>query len=75
VDQVEVTFLYGEYKGTLFVAIAQDGHNNILPIFFTIVEGETAKAWFFFLQNLRRYVTPQDGFCHIYVRQESINSA
>jgi len=59
VVQVDETFLYGKYRGTLLVVVAQDGRNNILPIAFAIVEGETAKAWFFFLRNLRSYVTPQ----------------
>jgi len=63
VVQVDETFLYGKYRGALLVAIAQDGQNNILPIAFTIVEGETADAWFFFLQYLQRYVTSQDGLC------------
>ena len=42
--QVDGTHLYGKYKGTLLVAVAQDGNQNILPIAFAIVEGETADA-------------------------------
>ena len=30
------------------MAIAQDGNQNILPIAFAIVEGETVNAWHFF---------------------------
>ncbi|KAK7341934.1 hypothetical protein VNO80_24875 [Phaseolus coccineus] len=75
VVQVDGTFLYGKYRGTLLVVVAQDGRNNILPIAFAIVEGETTDAWFFFLRNLRRYVTPQDGLCLISDRHESIKSA
>jgi len=37
--QVDGTFLYGRYMGTLLVAVAQDGRNNIFPIAFAIVEG------------------------------------
>jgi len=44
VVQVDKTFLYGKYRGTLLVAVAQDGRNNILPIAFAIIEGETAEA-------------------------------
>nr|KYP31902.1 hypothetical protein KK1_047552 [Cajanus cajan] len=73
--QVDGTFLYGRYKGTLLVAVAQDGRNNIIPIAFAVVEGETSDAWFFFLKNLRRYVTPQDGLCLISDRHEAIRSA
>ena len=39
--QVDRTHLYGQYKETLLIAVAQDGNQNILPITFAIVEGET----------------------------------
>ncbi|XP_027367983.1 uncharacterized protein LOC113873840 [Abrus precatorius] len=42
--QVDVTHLYGKYKEVLLVAVAQDGNQNILPIVFAIVEGETTDA-------------------------------
>jgi len=34
--------------GTLLVAVAQDGRNNIFPMAFAIIEGETTEAWIFF---------------------------
>ncbi|XP_025607888.1 uncharacterized protein [Arachis hypogaea] len=58
---IDGTHLYGKYEGTLLLAIAQDGNSNILPIAFTIVEGENAESWSFFLSNLRSHVTPQEG--------------
>jgi len=61
--QVDGTFLYIMYRGTLIVAIAQDERNKIFPIAFAIVEGEIAEAWFFFLKNLRTHVTPQQNLC------------
>jgi len=42
--QVDETWLYGKYKGTLLVEVAQDDNNKILPIEFTVVEGETTEA-------------------------------
>ncbi|XP_006596699.1 uncharacterized protein LOC114383855 [Glycine soja] len=39
--QIDGTWLYGRYKGTLLIAVAQDGANNIFPLAFAIVEGET----------------------------------
>ncbi|XP_015971841.1 uncharacterized protein LOC107495244 [Arachis duranensis] len=42
--QVDDTHLYGKYKGTLLVAVAQDENQNIVPIAFALVEGETANA-------------------------------
>nr|XP_025679056.1 uncharacterized protein LOC112779007 [Arachis hypogaea] len=59
--QVDDTHLYGKYKGTLLVAIAQDGNQNIVPITFALVERETADAWHFFLRNLRMHVVRKDG--------------
>ena len=56
--QIDGTWLYGQYKGTLLIAVAQDGANNIFPLAFAIVEGETADGWHFLLQNLKTHVTP-----------------
>jgi len=42
--QIDATWLYGKYRGTLLLAVAQDGNNKIFPIAFAIVEGETKEA-------------------------------
>ncbi|XP_016207126.1 uncharacterized protein LOC107647572 [Arachis ipaensis] len=73
--QVDGTHLYGKYKGCLLVAVSQDGNNNIVPIAFAIVEGETSDAWHFFLSNLRQHVVTWDGVGLISDRHESINAA
>ncbi|QHO56105.1 uncharacterized protein [Arachis hypogaea] len=73
--QVDGTHLYGKYKGTLLVAVAQDGNQNIVPIAFALVEGETADAWHFFLRNLRMHVVRKDGVGMISDRHESIRAA
>ncbi|XP_025680328.1 uncharacterized protein [Arachis hypogaea] len=73
--RVDGTHLYGKYKGCLLVAVSQDGNNNIVPIAFTIVEGETSDAWHFFLSNLRQHVVTRDGVGLISDRHESINAA
>ena len=73
--QVDGTHLYGKYKGALLVAVARDGNQNILPVAFAIVEGETADAWHFFLDNLRKHVVTRDGVGIISDRHESINAA
>ncbi|RYR37533.1 hypothetical protein Ahy_A09g042411 [Arachis hypogaea] len=73
--RVDGTHLYGKYKGCLLVAVSQDGNNNIVPIVFAIVEGETSDAWHFFLSNLRQHVVTRDGVGLISDRHESINAA
>ncbi|RYR46998.1 hypothetical protein Ahy_A07g032893 [Arachis hypogaea] len=73
--RVDGTHLYGKYKGCLLVAVSQDGNNNIIPIAFAIVEGETSDAWHFFLSNLCQHVVTRDGVGLISDRHESINAA
>ncbi|XP_058767706.1 uncharacterized protein LOC131641423 [Vicia villosa] len=73
--QIDGTWLYGKYKGTLLMAVAQDGNSNIFPVAFALVEGETVGGWGFFLRNLRTHVSPQPGLCLISDRHASIESA
>ncbi|XP_058726374.1 uncharacterized protein LOC131597713 [Vicia villosa] len=40
--QIDGIWLYGKYKGTLLMAVAQDRNSNIFPVAFALVEGETA---------------------------------
>ncbi|XP_025661650.1 uncharacterized protein [Arachis hypogaea] len=75
VVQVDGTHLYKKYKGCLLVVVSQDGNNNIVPIAFAIVEGETSDAWHVFLSNLRQYVVTRDGVGLIFNRHESITAA
>ncbi|RYR72324.1 hypothetical protein Ahy_A02g006521 [Arachis hypogaea] len=72
---VDGTHLYEKYKGCLLVAVSQNGNNNIVPIAFAIVEGETSDAWHFFLSNLRQHVVTRDGVGLISDHHESINAA
>ncbi|XP_015933131.1 uncharacterized protein LOC107459413 [Arachis duranensis] len=71
---IDGTHLYEKYKGTLLVAVAQDGNQNIVPIAFALVEGETADAWHFFLRSLRMYVVRKDGVGMISDRHDSIRA-
>ncbi|XP_016185519.1 uncharacterized protein LOC107627179 [Arachis ipaensis] len=72
---IDGTHLYGKYGGTLLLAIAQDGNSNILPVAFALVEGENAESWSYFLSNLRRHVTPQEGILVISDRHNGIKAA
>ncbi|XP_025675666.1 uncharacterized protein [Arachis hypogaea] len=55
VVQVDGTHLYGKYKGCPLVAVLQDENNNIVPIAFGIVEGETSDAWHIESNFLRKF--------------------
>ncbi|XP_057756464.1 uncharacterized protein LOC130975741 [Arachis stenosperma] len=72
--RVDGTHLYKKYKGVLLVAVSQYGNNNIVPIAFALVEGETSDAWFFFLRHLRTHVVTKVGVGLISNRHESIRS-
>ncbi|RYR53885.1 hypothetical protein Ahy_A06g029129 [Arachis hypogaea] len=75
VVQVDGTHLYRKYKGCLLVAVSHDGNNNIVPIAFAIVEGETSDARHFFLSNLRQHVVTRDSVGLISDQHESINAS
>ncbi|XP_004506765.1 uncharacterized protein [Cicer arietinum] len=64
VVSVDGTWLYGKYRGTLLMAIAQDGDSHTIPIAYAIVEGETSNGWFFFLSRLRIYAMTQPGITY-----------
>ena len=74
--QVNETFLYGKYKGTLLVTTSQDGNQNVVPIAFALVEGENEQSWSWFLHNLRRRVVKdRQGLCLISDRHVRIIAA
>ena len=54
VISIDGTFLTGQYKGTLLVAVASDANNQLLPIAYAIVESESTLSWLWFLQCLKR---------------------
>lgn len=45
-------FLNGSYGGMLLAAIGMDPNDQILPIAFAVVEGETKESWKWFLELL-----------------------
>jgi hypothetical protein len=42
---VDVTFLTGKYKDTLMVIIGMTAKNQLLPLTFTLIEGENNESW------------------------------
>ncbi|RYR34676.1 hypothetical protein Ahy_A10g049664 [Arachis hypogaea] len=55
------THLYGKYKGVLLVVVSQDGNDNIVPLAFAVVEGETFDACHFFFTHLHTHVVTRDA--------------
>lgn len=75
IPQIDATWLYGEYKGTLLMIVTQDDNINIFPVSFTLVEGETLGGWSLFIKNIRAHVAPQPNLYLISDRHASIESA
>ncbi|RYQ80103.1 hypothetical protein Ahy_Scaffold1g106732 isoform J [Arachis hypogaea] len=78
--QKSVALVFGDWEESYqalpwWLSVAQDGNQNIVPIAFALVEGETADVWHFFLRNLREYVVRKDGVGMISDRHESIRAA
>jgi hypothetical protein len=63
---VDATFLIGKYKGTLMVAVGMTAENQLLPLAFTLVEGENNESWSWFLRLVRKEVLgPDRSICMI----------
>ncbi|KAE8788107.1 hypothetical protein D1007_37892 [Hordeum vulgare] len=58
VISIDGTFLTGQFKGTLLVAIASDANNRLMPLAFALVEAENNINWEWFLHILRTKVLP-----------------
>ena len=49
---VDGTFLAGPNKGTLLVAVAQDGNEKLVLLAYAIVESENKHSWKYFFDHL-----------------------
>ncbi|KAK1664520.1 hypothetical protein QYE76_052679 [Lolium multiflorum] len=73
---VDGTFLTGQYKGTLLVAIANDASNRLVPLAFALVEIENNDNWEWFFHILRtRVIPPSKEVCVISDRHQGILNA
>ncbi|KAH0730420.1 hypothetical protein KY289_001608 [Solanum tuberosum] len=55
------TFLRGQCKGQLLVAMAQDCDNSFYPLAWTIVDKETTSTWTWFLELLEKSLNLKNG--------------
>ena len=72
---IDVTHLYGKYKGTLLIAMGCDGNNQLFSMTFAITEGENTDSWGWFLACIRNRVTERPGICVISDRHPGIMAA
>ncbi|KAK9989219.1 hypothetical protein SO802_029458 [Lithocarpus litseifolius] len=74
VISIDVTHLYGKYKGNLMIAMTTDANNKIYPLAFAVVENECTETWGWFLACIRRYVTDRRHLCVISDRHPGIQA-
>ena len=55
------TFLKGQCKGQLLVAMAQDCMNHFYPLAWAIVDRETSRTWTWFLELLQHLLNLKNG--------------
>ena len=73
---VDGTFLTGQYRGTLLMAIANDASNRLVPLAFALVEVENNDNWEWFFKILRTRVIPVSReVCVISDRHQGILNA
>ena len=56
VVSVDGTFLTGQYKGTLLIAVAHDANDRLLPLAFALVTVENQDNWEWFMGLVRTKV-------------------
>ncbi|XP_010233243.1 uncharacterized protein LOC104583173 [Brachypodium distachyon] len=76
VISVNGTFLTGQFKGTMLVAIANDANSRLFPLAFDLVSAESNDNWAWFIGLLRIKVIPQHmEVCVISDRHQGILNA
>ncbi|KAJ9544055.1 hypothetical protein OSB04_023762 [Centaurea solstitialis] len=72
---IDAAHLKGEYLGTMFLVVAMDGNNNIVPIALGVGRSETADEWTWFLNTLKTCIGEPNGLVFMSDRASSINAA
>ncbi|KAJ9557067.1 hypothetical protein OSB04_011681 [Centaurea solstitialis] len=72
---IDAAHLKGAYSGTMFLEVAMDGNNNIVPVVFGVGRSETANKWTWFLNMLKGCIGEPRGLVFMSDRAASINAA
>ena len=76
VVSVDGTFLTGQFRGTILIAVAHDANDRLLPLAFALVTAENNDNWEWFMGLLRTMVfEPQREVCIISDRHQGILNA
>ncbi|KAJ9566475.1 hypothetical protein OSB04_002441 [Centaurea solstitialis] len=72
---IDAAHLKGEYLGTMFLVVAMDGNNNIVPVALGVGRSETADEWTWFLNKLKTCIGEPRELVFMSDRVASINAA
>lgn len=72
---IDAAHCKGPYLGTMFLAVANDGNNNIVPIAFGVGKSETTEEWTWFLSQLRECIGAPEGLVFMSDRAAAISAA
>lgn len=72
---IDAAHLKGRFLGMMFLAVAMDGNNNIVPIAFGVGISETTDEWGWFLSMLRECIGFPEGLVFMSDRAPAISSA
>ncbi|KAJ9544968.1 hypothetical protein OSB04_024675 [Centaurea solstitialis] len=72
---IDAAHLKGGYLGTMFLVVAMDGNNNIVPVALGVGRSETADEWTWFLNTLKTCIGEPSGLVFMSDSASSINAA
>ena len=72
---IVASHLKGRYLGMMFLAVAMDGDNSIVPVAFGVGKSETGDEWTWFLSMLRQAIGDPQGLVFMSDRAPSISTA
>ena len=53
---VDAAHLKADYKGMMMLAVAKDGHNQIVPVAYAICRSESTENWTLFFHKLNETI-------------------
>lgn len=71
---IDAAHLKGRYLGTMFLVVAMDANNNIVPITFRVGRSETGEEWTWFLSMLKECIGQPEGLVFMSDRAASISA-
>ncbi|KAJ9540662.1 hypothetical protein OSB04_027168 [Centaurea solstitialis] len=72
---IDGAHLKGRYSGTMFLAVAMDGNNQVVPIAIGVAKSESGEHWTWFLTMLRECIGEMEGLVFMSDRASSIHLA